>query len=152
MNPPHATVCWLCVGSDRSSSSELPKLLPAAGLPHNSEIQKNQSRVQTLCAALLVMCIVLTILIGIGLAVQDPGTLIAYAIFVGPAYLATGVRALYGMSREDQPKASTLLLTFLFSGVFHCDGRCIVCHRIRHRILRVVLDAVMSAHVFTENV
>lgn len=118
MNPPHATVCWLCVGSDRSSSSELPKLLPTTGLPHNSEIQKNQSRVQTLCAALLVMCIVLTILIGIGLAVQDPGTLIAYAIFVGPAYLATGVRALYGMSREDQPKASTLLLTFLFSGVF----------------------------------
>ena len=117
MNPPHATTCWLCGDSDRVANDS-PKLIPAGELAHDPAFKSNQSRTQTLCSALLILCIVLTILIGIGLAVQEPGSLIAYAIFVGPAYLATGVRALHGMATDRQPKASSLLLTFLFSAVF----------------------------------
>ncbi len=55
---------------------------------------------------------------GVGFAMQDPGVLVPYAILVGPAFLATGVRALHGYAADGKPNAAKLLTTFFLSGIF----------------------------------
>ncbi len=119
MNPPHATACWLCGPNNTSQASESSAILiPDPQFLNDPGIRRNQSLAQALSAVLLVVCVVLTILVGVGLAAQEPGSLVPYAIFVGPAYLATGVRALYKTSHGERPTAASLLMTFLMSGVF----------------------------------
>lgn len=117
-NPPYAKQCWLCSTSDRTESDPAARLVPLTEFTNDPARMRSQSRTQSICAALLVACVVLTALIAIGFAVQDTGMLIPLLIVVGPAYLATGVRALRGFAKDGQPKASSLLLTFIFSGMF----------------------------------
>ncbi len=117
-NPPYAQRCWLCSTSDRSESVPAARLIPLTEFTGDPARLRSQSRTQTICAALLVACVVLTVLVVIGFAVQDRGMLIPLLVVVGPAYLATGVRALHGYAAHGQPKASSLLLTFIFSGLF----------------------------------
>jgi hypothetical protein len=133
-NPPYAKQCWLCSTSDRSGSVAAARLVPLTELIDDPARLRSQSRTQTICAALLVGCVALTVLIVVGFSIQDPGMLIPLLIVVGPAYLATGVRALHGFARNGKPKASSLLLTFLFSGMF--------------TILAVVLLAIASFVAF----
>ncbi len=117
-NPAYAQQCWLCSTSDRSESDPSAKLVPLTDFANDPARLRSQSRTQSICAALLVACVLLTVLIAIGFAVQDQGMLIPLVIAVGPAYMATGVRALHGFATDGQPKASSLLLTFIFSGMF----------------------------------
>lgn len=117
-NPPYAEQCWLCSTGERASSVPAARLVPLTELTNDPVRLRAQSRTQNICAALLVACVVLTMLVAIGCLVQDRGMLIPLLIVVGPAYLATGVRALHGFATHGQPKASSLLLTFLFSGMF----------------------------------
>ncbi|MCY2983673.1 MAG: hypothetical protein NTY15_08550 [Planctomycetota bacterium] len=63
---------------------------------------------------LLGICVLLTLLIGIGLAVQDVGMLIPFAILVGPAYLVTVLRG-FVTTRSGNPRPASLLLTFVVS-------------------------------------
>lgn len=117
MNPPYATQCWLCSGGDRASSA-VAALVPADQYVSDPAIARWHARTQTICAALLVVCVVLTVLIAIGIAVDQPGALIAFGIVVGPAYLATGLRALRSMTTNEKMDASKLLFTFILSGTF----------------------------------
>ena len=119
MNPPHARQCWLC-GPNEPTELAAPSqaLMPDAEFFNDPGIPRRQSLAQSISAVLLVVCVVLTILVGVGLAAQDPGALVPYAIVVGPAFFATGVRALHKTSHGEKPSASSLLLTFLMSGVF----------------------------------
>jgi hypothetical protein len=64
---------------------------------------------------LLLLCFLLTVLVAIGIAVQDRGMLIPFAIFVGPAYLVTIVRGLVQTRSQDGPRAGSLFLTFMLS-------------------------------------
>jgi hypothetical protein len=121
-NPPYAAQCWLCSTGNRSGASAPAQLVSIASItPEQTGLQSNV-RTQHICAVLLVACIVLTSLIGVGIAVQDPGMLIPFVIVIAPAFLATGVRALHGIANENGPKASALLLTFLLSGLFTALG------------------------------
>ena len=117
-NPPYATQCWLCSASDRGQSDATAQLVPLTEFTNDPSKLRTQSRAQQVCAGLLVASLVLTFLIAIGFAVQDRGMLIPLLIVAGPAYLATGLRALHDFSTDKQIKASSLLLTFLFSGLF----------------------------------
>ena len=117
-NPPYATQCWLCSTSDRGQSSTTAQLVPLTDFAKDPAKSRSQSRTQQICAGLLVASLVLTLLIAIGFAVQDRGMLIPLLIVVGPAYLATGLRALHDFSTDRQLKASSLLFTFMFSGLF----------------------------------
>jgi hypothetical protein len=66
---------------------------------------------------LLVICVLLTILVGIGFAVQDQALLIPFAILVGLPYLITMVRGLYRIGTSRPLKPSGLLLTLIVSAV-----------------------------------
>jgi hypothetical protein len=133
-NPPYAKQCWLCSTSDRSEIVPAARLVPLTEFANDPARLRSQSRTQSICAALLVACVALTVLIVIGFSIQDPGMLIPLIVVVGPAYLATGVRALHGFATDGKPKASSLLLTFLFSGMF--------------TVLAVVLLAIASFVAF----
>jgi hypothetical protein len=116
-NPPQAVKCWLCERRDNPNPFADPLLAPVDS--STAVVQTGaQSRVQLVFLGLLGLCIAAAVLIGVGIAVQEPGLLIPYAIVIGPAFLATGVRAALMIGRKEQPKPSTLFLTFLWSGVF----------------------------------
>jgi hypothetical protein len=117
-NPPYATVCWLCSTGDRAESSSASALVPFTEFANDPIRMRSFSRTQQICAGLLVACVVLTLLVVIGFTIQEPGMLIPLLIVIAPAYLATGLRALHDYSTDKQLKASSLLLTFLFSGLF----------------------------------
>lgn len=105
--------CWLCFGdkgvanpyavSPGSISSG-----PQTAVPPSSDWD-------SFFKVLLLLCIVLTVLIAVGLGVQDTGMLIPFAIVVGPAYIVTIVRGLAQVNSEKGPKASSLFLTFMLS-------------------------------------
>ncbi len=59
--------------------------------------------------------VVLALFIGTGLAVQDQGLLIPFAIVVGPAFLATIIQAAYTYSGNRAVKPSALVLTLIGS-------------------------------------
>lgn len=117
-NPPIATTCWLCEGrgavNPYAATAPLQPM-PDAGPPANSWAQ---SRVEIICLGLLGMAIILAVLVGVGIGVQDPGMLIPYLIVAGPPFLATGVRALASAGRSQKPTPSKLFLTFVWSTMF----------------------------------
>ena len=117
-NPTYATRCWLCSTTDRTQSAEPSRLIPLPESASDPARLQSLSRTQQICAGLLVATAILTLLIVIGCAIQDRGLLIPLLIVVCPAYLATGLRALHDYSSNKQIKPSSLLLTFLFSGLF----------------------------------
>lgn len=78
-------------------------------------ISASERRVQGICLALLAGLVVLALFIGTGLAVQDQGLLIPFAIVVGPAFLATIIQAAYTYSGNRSVKPSALVLTMIGS-------------------------------------
>lgn len=102
--------CWLCFG-DKSSSDNpyLSTSVPAESPPQPA------SRWDVVFGVLLGGCFVLTLLVGIGMGMQDRGMLIPFAIFVGPAYLVTIIRGLADASSGKGPKPTSLFLTFVLS-------------------------------------
>lgn len=64
---------------------------------------------------LLLVCLGLAVMIGIGMAMQDPGALVGYLILIGPAFTITGVRALRQVSETGQVQTGKLLLGFVVS-------------------------------------
>lgn len=115
-NPPHAVKCWLCERRGQPNPYAVPTLMPAS--PADGSSTPARSRVQFVFLCLLIGCIALAVFIGVGIAVQDAGMLVPYLVVITPAFLATGVRAALAVGRNQQPKASTLFFTFLWSGLF----------------------------------
>ncbi len=64
---------------------------------------------------LLGICVLLTILIGVGLAVGDRGLLVPFAIFMGPAYVVTMIRGIVPRGNKVSSRPASLLLTFVVS-------------------------------------
>jgi hypothetical protein len=102
--------CWLCYESMNTPNpfavSPQTSSEPSPSLP--------MSAWDIVFSCLLGICVLLTLLIGIGLVVQDVGMLIPFAILVGPAYLVTVLRGLVA-TRSGNPRPASLLLTFVVS-------------------------------------
>ena len=104
--------CWLCYE---------PKSVPNPYASHADSISQNPikgyapSHWDHLFTGILIVCVVLTVLIAIGLAVQDRGLLIPFAICVGPAYLVTIARGLMNRGTNGEMRPGTLLRTFAVS-------------------------------------
>ena len=77
--------CWLCY----ENKSE-PNPFAVSGKLITSEPPQSQMTTwDVVFSVLLGLCALLSLLIGIGLAVEDKGLLIPFAIFIGPAYAVT---------------------------------------------------------------
>jgi hypothetical protein len=101
--------CWLCY---EEKSNTNPYSVSQSQIAQ-SATQKQMSSWDVVFGALLVACVVLTVLIAIGIAVQDRGMLIPFAILVGPAYLVTIIR---GVAQSNStPRPTNLFLTFIVS-------------------------------------
>jgi hypothetical protein len=66
---------------------------------------------------LLLSCVVLTLLIAVGIAADDPQGLSGFAILVAPAYAITAIRALGKAASGEKPRPAQLLSTLLLSFV-----------------------------------
>jgi hypothetical protein len=121
-NPPSATKCWLCEGGGTANPYAVPaSLKPAGSAPgavESAPSSRVESRTQKVFSVLLGTAVVLALVVGVGLAVQEPGMLVPYLIVITPPFLATGGRALASVAKNEKPKASTLFLTFVWSGLF----------------------------------
>jgi hypothetical protein len=110
--------CWLCY-------QERPQNPFAVGtpVPPNPYSAPQTSRVigvpnaatpwDGALMAVLILCMVLTGLVGLGLVVQDRGMIIPFSIFVGPAFAVTIVRGMIQSGTRLRP--GSLLLTFFLS-------------------------------------
>ena len=102
--------CWLCY-----QSKSTPNPYATTGMPPANESAVHSTVWDNVSAMLLGICVVLTVLIAIGIAVQDPGLLIPLAIFVGPAYLVTFIRGSTQVGTTGNARAGSLFLTFIVS-------------------------------------
>ncbi|MCY2980314.1 MAG: hypothetical protein NTU79_16725 [Planctomycetota bacterium] len=102
--------CWLCY-----ESKSTPNPYATTGMPLAKESAVPSTVWDNVSAMLLGICVVLTVLIAIGIAVQDPGLLIPLAIFVGPAYLVTFIRGSTQVGTTGKARAGSLFLTFIVS-------------------------------------
>lgn len=103
--------CWLCY-EDKST----PNPFAATGPSLREEaIAFPQNHWDIVFSVLLGLCVLMTLLIGIGLAVEDRGLLIPFAIFVGPAYAITLIRGMVQVTTKQGARPSSLLVTFLVS-------------------------------------
>lgn len=100
-------VCWLCQAD--------PSVENPYGVNASPEQQPTEPTASTpldaLFWVLLAICFLLALLVGLGLAAEEPGTLVPYALVVGPAFLIPGVRALWQIGRGERPRPTKLMLS-----------------------------------------
>lgn len=114
-----AEQCWMCLEvGPRGNSADNPYSASQIDyLPHQQQ-QPSQSKYDGIFRFLLLMCVVLAVLIGIGLGAQEPGALVAFLILVGPAFVVTGVRALWQVGKEGKTSPKGLFLSLMVSFAF----------------------------------
>lgn len=117
-NPPHAAKCWLCERNDTKNPYAVQSHLQSNAPPQRGSSLSAQGRVEVVFASLLIGALILAIIVGVGIAAQDPGLLIPYLIVIAPPIMATSVRALVSVSQHKKPSAYALFMTFLWSGLF----------------------------------
>ncbi len=67
--------------------------------------------------AILSLCAILAVLIGIGITLDDQGMLVPFLIVVSPAFLVTLGKGLHSWSQTGRPQPGKMLLTLLTAGV-----------------------------------
>ncbi len=120
-NPPHANKCWLC--NEVQTEDVNPYAAPPVLRPINDSFRSSgqdsaNSRVENVYSVVLLFLFFLAIVVGIGLGLQDRGFLMMYIFVIGPAFLATGLSALFGATSKEGVKASSLVRTFIMSTMF----------------------------------
>jgi hypothetical protein len=103
--------CWLCYESETTPN---PYAI-SGNTATESGIPPPTTAWDIVFSVLLGICVLLTLLIAIGLAVQDPGTLIPFAILMGPAYLVTIIRGAIPSRSTKGSRPASLFLTFIVS-------------------------------------
>ena len=91
--------CWLCY----ENKSE-PNPFAVSGNLVTEETQSLMTTWDLVFSVLLGICVFLTLLIGIGLAVEDRGLLVPFAIFMGPAYAVTIFRGAVSNPSKGAPR------------------------------------------------
>jgi hypothetical protein len=112
--------CWLCHESKNETNPYAVSAVPES--ESSTSISESTAPASfdawdVLFTILIFVCVVLTVLVGIGFAVQDQGMLIPFAIFVGPPYLITIVRGLHRIGASRPLKPVSLFLTLMISAV-----------------------------------
>lgn len=102
--------CWMCEQNPQSNPYAFPALVQELTQP-----AKSKSKLQRLFRVLLEIYLIVVMLIGIGMAVQDPGALPGFGILVLPAFLITGVRALWQFRRDGTTSGCSLPVSLLTS-------------------------------------
>jgi hypothetical protein len=103
--------CWLCY-EDKSALNPFV----ATGSPLSEETASSpMGKWDVVFSVLLGLCVLMTVLIGIGLAIEDRGLLVPFAIFMTPAYAITIVRGMVQMTTKRSPRAASLFVTFVVS-------------------------------------
>lgn len=103
--------CWLCY-----ENKSTPNPFAVSGIPMADENAIGPTTTWDIVfGALLGICVLLTVLIAIGMAVEDRGLLVPFAIFMGPAYIVTIIRGLMSGGTKGSPRPANLFLTFIVS-------------------------------------
>ncbi len=106
--------CWLC-GANPEQPNPYGSVPVSSGAAEPAAGQLHIEKYDSVFMVLLVVCTLLAILVGIGLAVEDQGALIGYLILVGPAFAVTGVRGLWQMGRYGRTSGKKLFLSMVLS-------------------------------------
>ena len=112
--------CWLCHGQqDQVKNPYSSSVAPEVAAQHvplvHTGPQATSSRFDALFIGILFSICILTVLVGIGIAVQDPGLLVLYIVFMVPPYLAVGIRGLMQVSQSGKARPGSLILTWISS-------------------------------------
>ena len=103
--------CWLCY---ESKSTPNPFAV-TSNLVTEEALHLPMTTWDIVFGVLLGICVLLTMLIAIGLAVEDRGLLIPFAIFTGPAFAVTFFRGIVPRGAKGSPRPASLFLTFIVS-------------------------------------
>jgi hypothetical protein len=87
------------------------------GTPDSPAVDKPYSTVDYCFLFLLLGCVVLTMLIAVGIAADDPRGLSGFAILVAPAYAITAIRAIGKAASGEKPRPAQMFTTLLLSFV-----------------------------------
>ena len=103
--------CWLCY----ENKSEPNPFAVSGNLITSEPPQSQMTTWDVVFSVLLGLCALLSLLIGIGLAVEDKGLLIPFGIFIGPAYTVTIFRGTVSIPSKGTPCPASLFVTFVVS-------------------------------------
>ena len=103
--------CWLCY----EDKSEPNPFAVSGNLLASEPPQSLMTNWDVVFSVLLGICVFLTLLIGIGLAVEDKGLLVPFAIFMGPAYAVTIFRGTVSFASKPTSRPASLFVTFVVS-------------------------------------
>ncbi len=103
--------CWLCY---ENKSTPNPFAV-SSNLITEETPYSPMTTLDVIFGVLLGICVLLTVLIGVGLAVEDQGLLIPFAIFMGPAYAVTFFRGIVPRGAKGSLRPASLFLTFVVS-------------------------------------
>lgn len=106
--------CWMC-GQVAAASENPYSAYANPQAPMTVAPAPRDRRYDTLFTTLLVVCVFLAVVIGIGLGVQEPGSLIGYFILILPAFCVTGVRALWQVQQSGEANPQSLFLSLIVS-------------------------------------
>jgi hypothetical protein len=109
-----AAKCWLCYGP-LGGRREVVMAEAVTAEAVKPAVRRPSPLTEGFFLVLTLVCLLLIVLVGIGIAQDDPGLLIPYLIFLSPALLATVSRALISHSRGNRVTAMEVFLTFLVS-------------------------------------
>ena len=106
--------CWLCSGKpeDRNSikvNSQTTQTYVAGN--------GSSSIFEGIYTAILAICAVMAVLIGIGLTIQDPGLLVPYLFLLGPILLASGVHGSQQIVTTGRIQPGSLLKTVMIASL-----------------------------------
>lgn len=104
-NSPDNKLCWLC----RAPLGKEPVTAELAAKPRPLPLAEG------FFWTLTIACLGLLVLVGVGIAQDDAGMLIPYAILLTPALLATLVRSLVSASRGKRVSGKEVFMTLLLS-------------------------------------
>jgi hypothetical protein len=131
--------CWLCFEAKEQQNPYAATVVPMS----TDSLATEFTAWDKFFAVLLGICVVMTILVGIGLAVQDRGMLIPFAILAGPPYLVTIVRGYHRVSVSKPLKPAGLLITLIVSAV----GTVLVLHMLAFALFAVLFLLCISGAI-----
>ncbi len=126
---PRTPTCWLCYSKlgelgENPYTSGLGTSAPGSPVQDQAiskssdpEVGQPYSTVDYCFLFLLLGCVVLTLLIAVGIAADNPSGLAGFAILVSPAYAITAIRALGTAASGRKPRPAQMFSTLLLSFV-----------------------------------
>ncbi len=106
--------CWLCHAPSNASATS-PYQPPSIII--SEAVADRYTTFDYVSMAILSLCAILAVLIGIGITLDDQGMLVPFLIVVSPAFLVTLGKGLHSWSQTGRPQPGKMLLTLLTAGV-----------------------------------